>query len=332
MADKIPEKLHFIWVGATIPHRQASTVLSWALTNPGYEVVLWTNADKIRDNATELENVAKLFPSLIGPSASEIKPTHAHLVLGSRTGAKKYSEIRVKPHNAVGEMGFKMSARYQQELRARNYGGASDILRIAVLHKEGGVYLDTDSDALDALPTGMTAEDGILFGVLRNRGFCNAVIAAPAGHKYLKEIADAMIGDYDYWEDKGLLAKYREGVEKARTGLAEAKRRGGEAQIRSAKTKLQEQISSGTLLITGPTQVSIWLYLHVGGSYTPLGWTRERLGSPDYLPANHLEQAQVVAAFQNAVVKKLISEPAVIQKYGFPEGYVGINSEASWVK
>jgi hypothetical protein len=323
MADNIPDKLHFIWVGATIPHRQASTVLSWALKNPDFPVTLWTNADKIRDNAKQLEDVAKLFPSLIGPAASEVKSASARLVLGSRVGAKKYPEIHLRAPTAVGEMGFKVSARYQQELRARNFGGASDILRIAVLNKEGGIYLDTDSDPDAELPTGMTAADGILFGIYGKTGFCNAVIAAPAGHKYLAEIAAAMTGDYDYWETEGLLAKYRRGVKEARAKLMQAKLGGSEPQIRLAKTQLQEQISSGTLLITGPTQISIWLYLHVGGSYTPLGWAREQFKDPAHVPGNHLQQAQVVAAFQNSVVKPVIGQPEVIQKYGFPRDTSG---------
>jgi hypothetical protein len=330
MADQIPNKLHFIWVGNPIPDRQASTVLSWAMHNPGYTAILWTN--EVKENVERLRQLAARFPSIMDdPSVDQQDSTHARLIVGNKT-KKRYSEILVKSHLDLNEvMGRTLSPRYFKELEHRNYGGASDILRIALLKHEGGIYLDTDSDPGTDLPGSLTAEDGILFGVLQNRGFCNAVIAAPAGHQYLDEIADAMAGDYDHWEQEGLLAQYRRGVEDARGALDQARKGTNEQAIRNAKTQLQQQISSGTLLITGPTQVAIWLYLHTGGSHTPVAWAKDKLG-PEFKPSTHLQQAEVVANFQNMVVGPRLRDPAIFKKYGFPTEYVTINSEASWVK
>lgn len=332
MADQIPDKIHFIWVGGTIPVRQGSTVLSWALRNPAYKTQLWTN--KPEENAVAIERIAGSFPSLVDdPSVltAPWKKGEARVVMMSRQ-LKKPVEVHCRHHAKLhSQMGLKLTARFFSELANRNFGGASDILRIAALQEEGGIYLDTDSDAMDSLPGNLTAEDGVLFGVLDQRGFCNAVIAAPAGHPYLLEIAEAMTADYEYWERKGLLSKYRRGVEEARAGLVAAKVGGNERVIKAAKTRLQQNISSGTLLITGPTRVAIWLYLHTGGSYTPGAWARDRLGE-EFRADNHLKQAELLSNFQNMVVGPHIKEPNILRAYGFPSKYVRINSEASWVK
>ncbi len=90
-------------------------------------------------------------------------------------------------------------------------------------------------------------------------------------------------------------------------------------------------MSSGTLLITGPTRVALWLYMHTGGAKTVLSWAKD-MGIPESAYDTHLKLAQLVAQFQNVVVGPHITQPSIVQRYGFPLDYARINSEASWIK
>jgi mannosyltransferase OCH1-like enzyme len=42
----IPKKLHYVWVGGTLPDDQRRNILTWQAHNPGYEIVQW-NEDNI---------------------------------------------------------------------------------------------------------------------------------------------------------------------------------------------------------------------------------------------------------------------------------------------
>ena len=354
MPDKIESRLHFVWVGAVIPKRQGSCVLSFAIKNPFYNVTLWTN--RPRENAAAIQAVVDEMKTIL--AAGAVRGTDNNSILEFQvkaTGQRleiDFAQVSLL-HSALGR---EMKTRYEEELNERNYGGASDILRIAVLKREGGIYLDTDSDAKLELRS-MSAPDGVMFGVLEGRGFCNAVIAAPADHAYLQEIMDAIRSDYNYWERGGLLAAYRQGVIKARARVALAVEvantrqllkhtaAGGakagfvpdreqiakDPKVRAAKTQLQQVMSSGTLLITGPTRVAMWLYRHIGGNSDPIQWATDN-GVPMTDYDTPLKLAELIGVFQNAVMKPMLGQPDVLQRYGFPSQYVGINSEASWIK
>jgi hypothetical protein len=347
MADIIPTTLHFIWVGSVIPKRQAACILSWMYKNPKYTVTLWTN--RPAENAAFIHSMAdelfNLFSS-VRRNAADVRVTRR---IDERTIILSCTDVS-QSRETLGEA---LWARYEDEITERNYGGASDILRIAVLMKVGGIYLDTDSDALLELPT-LTAKDGIMFG--RLEGFCNAVIAAPPDHPHLRGIMDAITSDYDYWDRLGLLAGYRAGVQDARLAVTAATNANAryqelssrenlpavqagilaqlpikKAELRAAKSILQQQMMSGTLLVTGPTRIALWLYMHTGGVDTPLTWA-QRKGVPQDQYNTHLKMAVLFATFQNTVVKPMLNQPDVIERYGFPKAYVKINSEASWIR
>lgn len=367
----IPRFIHFVWVGCPIPDKQASTVLAWALKNPKYTVVLWTN--QAQANSTRLRNMLGLYHNYCEtPEVSQQHNTIYNLSFFNKL-SNVYSNIQVRSHmRLLGVLG-ELSTRYFNELENRSYGGASDILRICILEKWGGIYLDTDSDPLQPLPETLEAPDGILFGVFgAGKVFCNAVIAAPKDHQYLIEIKDIMTERYDYWERKGLLAMFRRGVEDARIQMNVAKENPGlnGIALATARANLQTQMQSGALLITGPARIAIWLYQHTGGTQSPLEWLNatmsdetkiknnlknlkarllqrgksemmvERIlrleeqkgGNTHYEPITHLEQSKMIEMFQTLIIKPHLSRPEIHQTYAFPEGYVMINSEASWIK
>ncbi len=70
-----------------------------------------------------------------------------------------------------------------------NYAGMSDIMRVELIYREGGVYLDTDMECLrpiDAITKGTTS-----FVVRHDDKYiCNGVFGAVAGHKVFKPVFD----------------------------------------------------------------------------------------------------------------------------------------------
>jgi mannosyltransferase OCH1-like enzyme len=83
---KIPQKIHFIWLGSELPTQYQYNVTTWAKHHPNWEIILWKDADIERFG---LRN-QKLFDA------------------------------------------------------AENYGEKSDIARYEIIHREGGLYVDTD--------------------------------------------------------------------------------------------------------------------------------------------------------------------------------------------
>jgi hypothetical protein len=69
-----------------------------------------------------------------------------------------------------------------------NLGAASDVLRLEILIKQGGIYMDVDLGYKRALPDPLQVrEDLALFGLYDDLRPCNALIAACAGSELLKK-------------------------------------------------------------------------------------------------------------------------------------------------
>lgn len=193
----IPDKLHFVWIGNPIPHRQAACILSWAVNNPGHSITLWTN--NVRQNALNILNIARIHQTLCAnPTYGVVnridypggRYVEFYKVIG---GQNVMIETRDVTFLNAGLQQKQLDNRYHNELLHRNYGAASDILRVILLEQEGGIYLDCDSDPKAPLPHNLNADDHILFGTVRMFGapsLCNAVIAAPQGHAYLTDLAN----------------------------------------------------------------------------------------------------------------------------------------------
>jgi hypothetical protein len=87
---------------------------------------------------------------------------------------------------------------YQQAVRDKNYGKASDIARLAILYAQGGVYRDTDF-AFIKTPKGLHKVCAFYTGLEGAEGLapCNAMIASAPAHPllmlYLHIIRDNMI-------------------------------------------------------------------------------------------------------------------------------------------
>lgn len=105
--DKLPDLLHFIWIGSKIPEKYIDNVLSYSKNNPNYIIYIWLDNNTLDINNNNLDKL----------------PTNIQL--------HNIDEI-----NLINEKGFNLMT---------NYGGKADILRYEIIYNYGGMYIDIDS-------------------------------------------------------------------------------------------------------------------------------------------------------------------------------------------
>lgn len=89
---------------------------------------------------------------------------------------------------------------FNEAMEARHWAGASDVMRLHLLHKFGGVYLDTDVELLNynlmqkLWFEAQTVETAVLgaeeHDLSISKDICGAVIVAPKGNAFVKYLMD----------------------------------------------------------------------------------------------------------------------------------------------
>nr|WP_255701912.1 RHS repeat-associated core domain-containing protein [Bordetella sp. LUAb4] len=203
---RIPKKLHYVWLGGTMPANNLRNVLLAAHQNPDYKVNVWTDrpmaihaaqeqsqyeADsslhrhlqyryghrlEVRDVAEPFEALQQRFRSTGTLSSGEARHglgTHLHaLFLGAKNGSY------------------------------RNFAGGSDIARLAILAAEGGVYADVDVVFKDPLGEQRTRR-GLKTIEVTRKSISNAVFGAPAHSPQVLRLLETIpeqIALYEKWE------------------------------------------------------------------------------------------------------------------------------------
>lgn len=133
--ERIPKKIHWIWLGSPLPEKYKKFQESWKKYHPHWEFKLWTDKD------------VKNF---------EMK------------NKKLYDE-------------------------AINLGQKSDIFRLEILEREGGLYIDTDFECLKSFDLFHHLCDFYTgLGHSKNVVFYNGLIGSCAGHPILKECINSI--------------------------------------------------------------------------------------------------------------------------------------------
>jgi mannosyltransferase OCH1-like enzyme len=195
----IPKIIHFIWLGEksmpmfsfligynddehlsvdeqfeqsvqrTIKYSSNECVESWRHHHPpsnGWEIVVWTEKDIIDDNIISKETESN----------------------------KKYVLKQSQMRNRDS---------YRQALQMKNYGAASDILRLEILSKFGGIYADIDYFCVGSLDDIISS--GNFFCGASNTGCVelnNGLMGCQTGgHRVLNQMIDSI---HDYFEEKSL--------------------------------------------------------------------------------------------------------------------------------
>lgn len=197
----IPHVVHAIWLGGPVrPHHRFARNLAAAVRRYGEQAdfALWTDVPR-----RCFEAARDSTPPPPG-QPDPLAPARAMLGWARRLGIHLISvhEVFHARHPML------LAAEYAAEMAKqlpRGYAGASDLLRLEIIHRFGGAYVDGDNvigaDAagrpLPATLSGLftdvaTSLLGFTFHVLPpGRGLNNDVIIAPAGHPAIRLYCEA---------------------------------------------------------------------------------------------------------------------------------------------
>lgn len=166
---KIPKKLHFIWIGTPIPDKYVQNINHWAELNPDYEVNLWLDTATINH-----EHLAKAYE----------QANKTHSVLRDLTTTDKDLYDRMVNRDYYNDEATGSDA---------NYAAASDILRLAILESEGGVYIDTDTLPIEHCALG---DIDAPYGFIKPVGATNDVLAAVSNCDIVKAFSAQINTNY----------------------------------------------------------------------------------------------------------------------------------------
>jgi hypothetical protein len=132
----IPQKIHFIWVGAPIKEYYLVNILKIARLayKSQFEVNIWVNDEK---NITKL--LQKFASGIIeNPTPKKIAGIHIRNINELYPRMEKDPFLQNKSVEIITSINKEM-------IGFSNFAAASDILRHIILWLEGGYYLDTDN-------------------------------------------------------------------------------------------------------------------------------------------------------------------------------------------
>ena len=197
----IPNRLHFIWLGARLPEKYAANLLSWLIANPAYEVHLWTESGMVDVNREAVLDALKTrddYHPLLNVTTADVFDGKLLTFEGKDPIPHQLLIQTIATVPAISDPGLL----YEEMSAWKNYGAASDILRLWVLHHRGGIYMDfdTEMDGGKPLPLLIRAPLGILFADFHDgtkTWVCNAIMAAAENSPNVLESAKALEKAYD---------------------------------------------------------------------------------------------------------------------------------------
>ena len=237
---EIPKVFHFIWVGGDVPDGHVDNIAAWKLSHPTYRAILWY------DGANMLANTIRKKVKKAGEGRQPLREIKSSPLYQTHDKGR-FEVLAIKSHEAgkvhkdedyyVGRAGAKLNSLLMKlqarqvegcDIRAKyaksfknmnvydlemanespNLGAASDVLRLEILIKEGGIYMDVDIGFKKPLPNPLTVrEDLALFGIYSDGRPCNALIAACAGSELLKTCRASIKESYKRLDTETALAQ-----------------------------------------------------------------------------------------------------------------------------
>jgi hypothetical protein len=176
---KVPHVGHAIWLGGMLPEPERANLQTARHRNPGFEFVLWTDVTRKEINTVRTADPAELSgrPAAVRALLDWARAASVRLV--------NVDEVFNGEHPALlgGQLGTERGRAYPA-----GWAQASDLLRVEILHRFGGVYSDPDNSLSDRLPeaaeAAARAPSGIALGRYRKTSVVsNALIGAVAGGK-----------------------------------------------------------------------------------------------------------------------------------------------------
>ena len=139
--DQIPKKLHWVWFGTELPDKYVTNIEKSGLDNPDWGVFLWSEIPSQQlDERMQKHNITYHFKNIT-----------------------KYIEEGL----------FVNGDLINEEI---NPAGKSDYLRLEVIHLEGGIYQDTDSQSVQGFDKLFGDHRRWPFGVYNPSGYHTGTI------------------------------------------------------------------------------------------------------------------------------------------------------------
>lgn len=163
---KIPHIIHQIWLGKKFPDKFRSLRLSWLKHHPLWHYILW------------VDNPENYCEGLLVNSLDELVN-----YLNDQSLCGSILVIDIKNFKIINKELFDLST---------NYGERSDLIRVEILHKFGGLYIDTDFECLqsfDCLHESFECYAGMVH--LENMGIlANGILACKPNHPIFSTYID----------------------------------------------------------------------------------------------------------------------------------------------
>ncbi|KTD35901.1 glycosyltransferase [Legionella nautarum] len=198
---KVPEKIHFIWVGGPIPPKYLRSIqgLAGVAKRSGFEINLWVD-DELNYHKTSAREEINI-PNLRIRNIDELKDKMQtdEFYTNEPERYKKFWEYIERE-----EIGF------------NNFSAISDFLRAEILRQEGGNYFDTDIIFIidensklvsDELPFGIKIH-GNFFD--KRVGIVNGdIIAVTPNHPVMEMAVKLMLERHKSYDDSSLPEEYK---------------------------------------------------------------------------------------------------------------------------
>lgn len=348
MGSYIDNKIHFVWVGGIIPENCVKEIFRCLNVNcEAYDIFLWT--DRPQENGSAMQVLIEKYYGGERGLKSNVQPAESgRLVLNINYDVQKLKiftknkeqKIKIIDVEELASVVGVLMHKYHDALspEIRNYGRASDILRLGILSEMGGIYMDTDVESIAPLPKKIYADDDFLmgYGQAGRASFTNAVMAAPANSDFITQLMASILRMYTFWEKRNWWHENDEQVRRTRIKLAYFKKRQEEnpsdenrRRISDMRQKYQKAMEDGTLPITGPTRVELFLYKRLlkDKAKDPINFFKEMMAGKSQTPSSFNE---VMGQLKINVKEEMIAH-GVYKIYKFPMEYINIRSDASWM-
>ncbi|MEN1835978.1 RHS repeat-associated core domain-containing protein [Pseudomonas lijiangensis] len=180
----VPTKAHYFWEGSDIAELSLQNILMFKEVNPEYDINLWTS------RPAQILNTLAALKESADPSKRAIASMHGES-LNLHDPHELFKELA-----QVYPQAEKLESLFARENTGpfKNLAAGSDILELAAMYTEGGLYMDVDV-AIGAPLGTLTAKHGFLTHIEDNL-ISNAVIAATPQSEFVKRLMDEIVERY----------------------------------------------------------------------------------------------------------------------------------------
>jgi hypothetical protein len=142
--EQVITRLHFIWLGSLLTNENSKNVSKWVVENQGckFDIYIWYDGDHFIDQSIEpMENFVKHLNTLSTDKSVYLCNIREYPLMNLSATDDMKRSIEIYQYEA-GHVVRPGMPDFSKEIR--NWGMASDILRMLILYLYGGFYVDID--------------------------------------------------------------------------------------------------------------------------------------------------------------------------------------------